>query len=156
MKKLNKKGFTIIELVIVIAVIAILAGVLVPTFTGIVNKANESAALQQASTVNTAARAYADNGNTEGYYIVVNQSGKDYYFIVEDGNVVAKDAAVSASLIYASLDTLKTDVEDDEKTDITETTTVYVLLENYNTDAASDSEVASVYAAVTYDDWKDK
>ena len=48
MKKINKKGFTIVELVIVIAVIAILAAVMIPTFSGIVDKANESAALQEA------------------------------------------------------------------------------------------------------------
>ena len=43
MKKFNnKKGFTIVELVIVIAVIGILAGVLIPTFSGIVQRANES------------------------------------------------------------------------------------------------------------------
>lgn len=48
MKKLNKKGFTIVELVIVIAVIAILAAVLIPTFSGVVDKANKSAALQEA------------------------------------------------------------------------------------------------------------
>ena len=49
MKKLNKKGFTIVELVIVIAVIAILAGVLIPTFANVVKKANESAAMQEAA-----------------------------------------------------------------------------------------------------------
>lgn len=48
MKKSNKKGFTIVELVIVIAVIAILAAVLIPTFTNVVEKANESACLQEA------------------------------------------------------------------------------------------------------------
>lgn len=48
MKKTNKKGFTIVELVIVIAVIAILAGVLIPTFAGVIEKANESKELQQA------------------------------------------------------------------------------------------------------------
>ena len=41
MKKL-KKGFTIVELVIVIAVIAILAGVLIPVFSNVVEKANLS------------------------------------------------------------------------------------------------------------------
>ena len=46
--KMNKKGFTIVELVIVIAVIAILAGVLIPTFSGIVGKAQDSAAIQEA------------------------------------------------------------------------------------------------------------
>lgn len=42
MKKHNQKGFTIVELVIVIAVIAILAAVLIPTFSNIVKKANLS------------------------------------------------------------------------------------------------------------------
>ena len=46
--KLNKKGFTIVELVIVIAVIAILAAVLIPTFSNVIEKANESSALQEA------------------------------------------------------------------------------------------------------------
>ena len=49
MKRNNKKGFTIVELVIVIAVIAILAGVLIPTFSGIVKKAQESAEVQKVS-----------------------------------------------------------------------------------------------------------
>ena len=47
--KNNKKGFTIVELVIVIAVIAILAGVLIPTFSGVVKKAQESAEVQKVS-----------------------------------------------------------------------------------------------------------
>ena len=51
MKKLNKKGFTIVELVIVIAVIAILAAVLIPTFSGVVEKANKSAAEQRAQAI---------------------------------------------------------------------------------------------------------
>ncbi|MBQ8414380.1 MAG: type II secretion system protein [Clostridia bacterium] len=56
MKRNNKKGFTIVELVIVIAVIAILSAVLIPTFGGIVDKANKSAAEQMAR-----------NGYTEYY-----------------------------------------------------------------------------------------
>ena len=49
----NKKGFTIVELVIVIAVIAILAAVLIPTFAGIINKANMSADQQAVRQMNT-------------------------------------------------------------------------------------------------------
>ena len=48
MMKMNKKGFTIVELVIVIAVIAILAAVMIPTFSGIVQKARSSAVQQNA------------------------------------------------------------------------------------------------------------
>ena len=54
MRKMNKKGFTIVELVIVIAVIAILAAVLIPTFVGLVNKANQSADIQAVCQMNTA------------------------------------------------------------------------------------------------------
>lgn len=43
------RGFTLVELVIVIAVIAILAAVLVPTFSGVVKKAHASAALIDAT-----------------------------------------------------------------------------------------------------------
>ena len=71
MKKLNKKGFTIVELVIVIAVISILAAVLIPTFSGVIEKANKSATLQEAR--NNYTEAYADDiqdgvidGTTDG------------------------------------------------------------------------------------------
>ena len=61
MKKLNKKGFTIVELSIVIAVVAILSAVLIPTFSGIVNKAKDSAALQNAKNAYTAYISTDDN-----------------------------------------------------------------------------------------------
>ena len=51
MKKMNNKGFTIVELVIVIAVIAILAAVMIPTFSGVVQKANQTAVQQKAAAV---------------------------------------------------------------------------------------------------------
>ena len=54
MRKSTKKGFTIVELVIVIAVIAILAAVLIPTFTGIIRKARESTDIQLIRNLNTA------------------------------------------------------------------------------------------------------
>lgn len=42
MKKITKKGFTMVELVIVIAVVAILAAILIPTFISLSRKANQS------------------------------------------------------------------------------------------------------------------
>ena len=47
MKKSNKKGFTLVKLVIVIAVIAILAGVMIATFSNVVGDAKASADLQE-------------------------------------------------------------------------------------------------------------
>lgn len=48
----KRRGFTILELVIVIAVIAILAGVAIPTFAGVVKKARISARTQMAQSIN--------------------------------------------------------------------------------------------------------
>ena len=64
MKNTKKRGFTIVELVIVIAVIAILASVLVPTFANVVTKAKKSAAMQNARSAWTAYLVdLADGGN---------------------------------------------------------------------------------------------
>lgn len=68
MKKMNKKGFTIVELTTVIAVIAILAAVLIPTFSGIVKKANQSAAQQEAAALYKEAYALdLADGTLDGY-----------------------------------------------------------------------------------------
>ena len=57
MKAFNKKkGFTIVELVIVVAVIGVLTAVLVPTFVNLVNKANEAADESLVKNLNTALR----------------------------------------------------------------------------------------------------
>ncbi len=54
MKRTNKKGFTLVELVIVIAVIAILAAVLIPTFSNIIKKSKVSNDTQLVKNLNTA------------------------------------------------------------------------------------------------------
>ena len=58
MTKTIKKGFTIIELLIVIVVIGILAAIVVVTYQGVQNKANKTAAEQNAREVATKATAY--------------------------------------------------------------------------------------------------
>lgn len=50
----NKKGFTLVELIIVIAIIGILAAVLFPTITGYLDNARESAAMQEAESIKSA------------------------------------------------------------------------------------------------------
>lgn len=49
----QRKAFTIVELVIVIAVIAILAAVLIPTFSGVIRRAKVSSDEQTAASLNT-------------------------------------------------------------------------------------------------------
>lgn len=113
MQKNKKRGFTIVELVIVIAVIAILAAVLIPTFSNIIKKANISSDKQLARNMN-AALAAADaegvvvedisdvlqivnaagyilenlNPSTEGYYFVWDEESNQILFIDNGFNVI--------------------------------------------------------------------
>ena len=86
MKRNNKKGFTITELVIVIAVIAILAAVLIPTFSNVISNAKQSAALQ---TCSSAMKDYsaiaAQEGKSVGTGMVfVND---DFVFVYINGSL---------------------------------------------------------------------
>lgn len=58
MRKTNKKGFTLVELVIVIAVLAILAAIAIPTVAAIIDNANKSAAESNAHQVQAAINTY--------------------------------------------------------------------------------------------------
>ena len=110
-KKL-KKGFTIVELVIVIAVIAILAAILIPTFSGIIKKANIASDTAMAKNMNTALVMADSEGNvpedmgdvlfildeagyalenlnptTNGYYFVWDETTNQILFLTDEFTV---------------------------------------------------------------------
>ena len=114
MKKTNKKGFTIVELVIVIAVVAILAAVLIPTFVSVTRKANESNDVQAARNMNTflAAAKVTDGVDSildvydifeDSGYSVENYkplySGRHYYYDKQYNQIVYVNEADN-TIIY--------------------------------------------------------
>ena len=121
MAKRLKRAFTITELVIVIAVVAILAAVLIPTFTNIVNKANESADTQLVKNLNTIlsseqtvsqeaapTMSKALEQEQEGGYTVDKltptsdgdilwEQDSNRFVLVSDGKIIFKDSTTTAS-----------------------------------------------------------
>lgn len=87
-RKMNKKGFTIVELVIVIVVIAILAAVLIPTFVSLTKKANESKDIQLVRNLNTALAA--DNEKHATMHSAL-EAAADFGYDVDKINASATD-----------------------------------------------------------------
>lgn len=129
MLKKMKKAFTITELVIVIAVIAILAAVLIPTFTTVVNNANESAAMQETKSewTNCSAEIITTVDASSMNYLIIHEG---YAFVVLNGNLevdpVQKDVTAKPTEVTTASGTTYTVVDgqvygfDEDGTTVTE------------------------------------
>lgn len=146
MKRTNKKGFTIVELVIVIAVIAILAAVLIPNLSRLVGKANESSAMQAARNEYQAYLAeYAkDLDGTEDFVIIKG----DYAFEVIDGQFNEKAQKASSYTNIGKVDLTKNVVKSATATTTTAPTVEGTTVDTWYTDAKCTS-VAETYEANT-------
>ena len=106
MKKMNKKGFTIVELVIVIAVIAILAAVMIPTFSSVVNNAKKSAAIQEIKAAYTETLSYflsndisTDDSALDAKFLVEYES---FTLVVDKGVVEVYDSTTHGTVTLKS------------------------------------------------------
>ena len=89
MKKLNNKGFSLVELIIVIAIMAVLIGVLAPQFIKYVERSRNSTDKQNATEMITAVQTWASEtqvpagetavvADTAGTTITVNNAGTTF------------------------------------------------------------------------------
>ena len=97
MKK--KSGFSMVELIIVIAVIAILAAILVPVFTNIIDKANESEAIQNARNAysNYAIKHVQEDAENSGTIL-------DLIYIQQNDRVIIIDQGAAKDVVYGSVE----------------------------------------------------
>ena len=122
MNRNSKKGFTIVELIIVIAVIAVLAAVLIPTFSNLIKKANEAKDTALVSNLNKGLKMSSKDFATmhEALQAVEENVGID----VEKISAVATDSeilwdSVNNCFVYLkSGDTKPTYIPDSQKTSV--------------------------------------
>ena len=105
-----KKGFTLVELIIVIAVIGVLAAILIPTFSNVIEKANQKSAFSDAKNALSIYIAEESTGDgaiivTEGSEFAVDKASKMWYFTYKDNglhenqNIHASEEAASGSTV---------------------------------------------------------
>ena len=84
MKKLNKKGFTLIELMIVIAIIAILAAILVPNFVKARAQGQLTACKSNLKNIGTAEEMFAadHNGRYTGTLRYLQDGSQNYMRVI--------------------------------------------------------------------------
>lgn len=111
-----KKGFTVIEIVIVIAVIAILAGVLIPTFAALARNSRQNSAYQQASAEYLLYRTtkHTEHGTDEELakhvLIRVDYEGECYFFVaMNNATSVEEEPKLEDTLLFVD-PTTKTEI----------------------------------------------
>ena len=119
MNKKLKKGFTLVELVVVIAVIAILAGVSVGAYFGITDSANTSKCQQEAKGIVTAMQLIASDPEVKG--VSLSSTGLTLEATVSKGtlNTLEKIVEAQTGLDYT--------FAKDEITEATTEPTLYIV-----------------------------
>ena len=117
MKKMNKKGFTLIEMLVVIAIIAVLVAIVIPTVGNATEKAKEAA---DAANIRAAIAEVTTNalGNGTAEDVTVTMTQKDTFVIDDLTNIggFPKSAFESKSSVTISWDDTNDCILVDNKT----------------------------------------
>lgn len=103
MKNSNKKGFTLVELVVVIAIIGVLAAILVPSMMGYVKKARMKTANGNAKTAYNAIAEWCADRETQGKPVNWSTFTTLNSIICKDDATGTTDAAEIQHLLYKAL-----------------------------------------------------
>lgn len=94
MKKTNNKGFSLVELIIVIAIMAILAGAIAPALIRYIDKSRKSNDVSSCKTIKTAIETAL--GNESVYELLTTGSGAYCYVYITPGQVTGTTTTTGA------------------------------------------------------------
>jgi len=102
MKKTNNKGFSLVELIIVIAIMAILAGAIAPALIRYIDKSRKSNDVTAAKSIKTAIETAL--GNESIYEYLTTGSGDYCYVYITPGEATSDEEGDSAAAATSQLD----------------------------------------------------
>lgn len=104
-KKKNRKGFSLVELIVVLVIMAILAAALVPTLIGYIKQTKQSNAKNEAAAVVSAAQTVASSAfaSGDGTYYDQSQNGKAVTVTNPSSTDITGSASTDALVTIAKL-----------------------------------------------------
>ena len=119
MKKTNNKGFSLVELIIVIAIMAILAGAIAPALIRYIDKSRKSNDVSSCKSIKTAVETALGNEDVYAYLTAVD-SADDYNAVKITPGVATSDGD-STDAIDVSITATGDKIPSDLPTDILDT-----------------------------------
>ena len=106
-------GFSLVELIVVISIIAVLAGILIPVFANVAEEAKNSEAIQNANSVYTNyAIIHAQDGSLENDVIYVHD--EEHVVVIINGSVQGDVYESQEAALKALCDDPNTDQDESQ------------------------------------------
>ena len=110
LKDNKKKGFTLVELIVVLVILAILAALLIPALTGYINKAKEKSITAETRQVVMAAQTLADEAYANSSAVQLEVVDDDKSTVTEGKTAITREAILNLAEVKGTIGTVNTTV----------------------------------------------
>lgn len=109
LKDNKKKGFTLVELIVVLVILAILAALLIPALTGYINKAKEKSITAETRQVVMAAQTLADEAYANSSAVQLEVVDDDKSTVAEGKTAITREAILNLAEVKGTIGTVTFD-----------------------------------------------
>lgn len=102
MKKMNNKGFSLIELIIVIAIMAVLVAIIAPNLTKYLGRSKKETDKKNLDEIKKQVKNVISEAAIDDEQVISGGSGTAYYYIKGSGTAITVTPATGATAAFAT------------------------------------------------------